>query len=192
MQIFMVLARILLTILWLCWLTFWILAARRTAANLRMETLLTGASYRIPLVLGIFLMILQRLPLPPLNLTLWPPTPLIVAASFVLIVAGLAFTVWARFHLGKYWSGRVTLKADHRVIQTGPYAWVRHPIYSGLILALLGTTLTIGTLQACAGFVLISLSFVRKLQIEEVWLRSYFGAEYERYQKRVKALIPYL
>ncbi|HYY26920.1 MAG TPA: isoprenylcysteine carboxylmethyltransferase family protein [Chthoniobacterales bacterium] len=156
-----------------------------------METPLTGASYRIALVLGIFLMVFPRSPLPLLNLTLWPLTPLILAAGVVLTAAGLAFAIWARVHLGKYWSGRVTLKVDHRVIQTGPYAWVRHPIYSGLILALLGTTITLGTLHACVGFVLIFVSFVRKLQIEENWLRSHFGAEYERYQKRVKALIPH-
>jgi protein-S-isoprenylcysteine O-methyltransferase Ste14 len=191
MQPFIVLARILPAILWLFWLIFWLLAARRTAANRRMETLLTGASYRIPLVLGIILMVVPRSPLPLLNLTLWPLTPPIVAAGVVLTAAGLAFAVWARVHLGKYWSGRVTLKVDHRVIQTGPYAWVRHPIYSGLLLALLGTTITLSTLHASIGFVLMFISFVRKLQIEENWLRSHFGEEYERYQKRVKALIPH-
>jgi protein-S-isoprenylcysteine O-methyltransferase Ste14 len=191
MQPFIVLVRILPTILWLCWLTFWLLAARRTAANQRMETPLTGASYRILLVLGIILIAVPRSPLPLLNLTLWPLTPPIVAAGVVLTAAGLAFAVWARIHLGKYWSGRVTLKVDHRVIQTGPYAWVRHPIYSGIILALLGTTITLSTLHASIGFVLMFISFVRKLQIEENWLRSHFGEEYERYQKRVKALIPH-
>jgi protein-S-isoprenylcysteine O-methyltransferase Ste14 len=97
---------------------------------------------------------------------------------------------WARMHLGKYWSGRISLKENHRVIQTGPYAWVRHPIYSGLILALFGTAITLGTISAFAGFAFMLISFVRKLKIEETWLRSQFGAEYEAYQNRVKALIP--
>jgi protein-S-isoprenylcysteine O-methyltransferase Ste14 len=105
-------------------------------------------------------------------------------------VAGLCFAVWARMHLGKYWSGRITLKENHRIIQTGPYAWVRHPIYSGLILALFGTAITLGTIPAFAGFAFMLISFVRKLKIEETWLRSQFGAEYEAYQNRVKALIP--
>lgn len=104
--------------------------------------------------------------------------------------AGLCFAVWARMHLGKYWSSRVTLKENHRVIQTGPYASVRHPIYSGLILALFGTAITLGTISAFVGFAFMLISFVRKLKIEETWLRSQFGAEYEAYQNRVKALIP--
>jgi protein-S-isoprenylcysteine O-methyltransferase Ste14 len=191
MYLFMVLARILTTILWLGWLVYWLLAARRTATNQRMETLLTGASYRLPLVLGVLLMAIPRSPFPQLNLTLWTQTPLVLGAGVALTTAGLALAVWARVHLGKYWSGRVTLKVNHRVIQTGPYACARHPIYSGLILALLGTTITLGTVHACLGFLFMFVSFVRKLQIEETWLRSHFGAEYERYQKRVKALFPH-
>jgi len=191
MYLFMVLARILPAILWLGWLIYWLLAARRTATDQRMETLLTGASYRLPLVLGVLLMAIPRSPFPLLNLTLWTETPLVLGAGVALTAAGLALAVWARVHLGKYWSGRVTLKVNHRVIQTGPYACVRHPIYSGLILALLGTTITLGTVHACLGFVFMFVSFVRKLQIEETWLRSHFGAEYERYRKRVKALFPH-
>lgn len=188
---FMVLARILPPILWLGWLIYWVLAARRTATNQRMETLLIGASYRVPLVLGILLMAIPRLPFSLLNFTLWTETPPVLGAGVGLTAAGLALAVWARVHLGKYWSGRVTLKVNHRVIQTGPYACVRHPIYSGLILALLGTMITLGTVHACLGFVFMFFSFVRKLQIEETWLRSYIGTEYERYRKRVKALFPH-
>jgi protein-S-isoprenylcysteine O-methyltransferase Ste14 len=191
MQLFMVLARILPAILWLGWLIYWVLAARRTATNQRMETVRTGASYRLPLVLGVLLMAVPRFPFPLLNLTLWTETPLVLGAGVALTAAGLALAVWARVHLGKYWSGRVTLKVNHRVIQTGPYACVRHPIYSGLILALLGTTITLGTVHACLGFAFMFVSFLRKLQIEETWLRSHFGAEYERYQKQVRALFPH-
>jgi protein-S-isoprenylcysteine O-methyltransferase Ste14 len=183
--------KILPAILWLSWLTFWLLAARRTATSQRTETLMTGASYRIPLLLGILLMAIPKFPFPLLNSRLWAETPLVLGAGAAFTATGLALAVWARVHLGKYWSGRVTLKVDHRVIQTGPYACVRHPIYSGLILALLGTTITLGTVHACVGFALMSISFVRKLQIEEIWLRSHFGAEYERYQKRVGTLIPH-
>jgi protein-S-isoprenylcysteine O-methyltransferase Ste14 len=183
--------RVLLGVLWLSWLIYWVAAAQRTAPNTRMETLLTGASYRIPLVIGIFLMVFSRIPLFPVNATFWARTPLLLGAGLALTVAGLSFAAWARVHLGKYWSGRVTLKVNHRVIQTGPYAWVRHPIYSGLILALFGTAITLGTLQALVGFAFMLISFVRKLKIEENWLRSQFGAEYEAYQNRVKALIPH-
>jgi len=182
--------RALLGILWLSWLVYWLAAARRTAPNKRMETLLEGASYRIPLAIGVFLMVFWRkpsfLPIPPL----WAQSPLGAGIGLAFTVAGLCFAVWARVHLGKYWSGRITLKENHRVIQSGPYAWVRHPIYSGLILALFGTAITLGTIPAFAGFAFMLVSFVRKLKIEEAWLRSQFGVEYEAYQNRVKALIP--
>ena len=188
----MVLAKVLLAILWLGWLIFWVMAARRTVTNRRMETLSTGASYRIPLVLGALLMAFH-MPFFHLNSILWTPSSLSLGTGVALTALGLGLAIWARVHLGIYWSGRTNLKLDHRVIliQSGPYACVRHPIYGGMILALLGTTITLGTLRACVGFVLIFISFVRKLQIEEVWLRSHFGAEYERYQKRVRALFPY-
>src|ERR1700675_4345694 len=177
--------RTLLGILWLFWLVYWISAAQRTALNKRMETLLEGASYRIPLAIGVFLTVFWWMPL-----FLRIQSPLAAGTGLAFTVAGMCFAVWARMHLGKYWSGRISLKENHRVIQTGPYAWVRHPIYSGLILALFGTAITLGTISAFAGFAFMLISFVRKLKIEETWLRSQFGAEYEAYQNRVKALIP--
>jgi len=182
--------RALLGILWLFWLVYWLAAAQRTAANKRMETLLEGVSYRIPLAIGVFLMVFWRMPLLLRIPALGTQSPLAAGTGLAFTVAGLCFAVWGRMHLGKYWSGRITLKENHRVIQTGPYAWVRHPIYSGLILALFGTAITLGTISAFAGFAFMLISFVRKLKIEETWLRYQFGAEYEAYQNRVKALIP--
>jgi protein-S-isoprenylcysteine O-methyltransferase Ste14 len=182
--------RALLGILWLSWIVYWISAAQRRAPNKRMETLLEGASYRIPLAIGVFLTVFWRMPLflqiPPLGTRF----PLAAGIGLGFTVAGLCFAVWARMHLGKYWSGRITLKENHRLIQTGPYALVRHPIYNGIILALFGTAITLGTISAFAGFAFMLISLVRKLKIEETWLRSQFGAEYEAYCNRVKALIP--
>src|ERR1700726_2477437 len=167
--------RTLLGILWLLWLVYWISAAQRTAPNKRMETLLEGASYRIPLAIGVFLTAFWWMPLFLRIPALWAQSPLAAGTGLAFTVAGLCFAVWARMHLGKYWSGRISLKENHRVIQTGPYAWVRHPIYSGLILALFGTAITLGTISAFAGFAFMLISFVRKLKIEETWLRSQFG-----------------
>ena len=191
MSLLVHLERALVVILWLAWIAYWIAAARQTAANRRTETLLTGASYRIPLLIGVILMVLSNLSVPGIGFSLWPLNPFILGVAVILTIAGLSFAVWARLHLGKYWSGRITLKVDHRVIQTGPYAWVRHPIYSGLILALLGTAISRGTVQAFLGFAFMLVSFLRKLTLEENWLRSHFGTEYQLYQKRVRALIPH-
>jgi protein-S-isoprenylcysteine O-methyltransferase Ste14 len=160
-------------------LVYWISAAQRTAPN------------RIPLAIGVFSTVFWWMPLFLRIPALWTQSPLAAGTGLAFTVAGLCFAVWARMHLGKYWSGRISLEEQHGVIQTGPYAWVRHPIYSGLILALFGTAITLGTILAFAGFAFMLISFVRKLKIEETWLRSQFGVEYEAYRNRVKALIPH-
>jgi protein-S-isoprenylcysteine O-methyltransferase Ste14 len=185
------LERALLVFLWLAFVVYWIAAAGQTAANRRKESWLTGVSYRIPLLIGIVLMVFPHRSLPGIGFDPWSLNPFILGIAVLLAVVGLSFAVWARLHLGKYWSGRITLKVDHQVIQTGPYGWVRHPIYSGLLLALLGTAISLGTVRAFFGFAFIFVSFLRKLTLEENWLRSHFGTEYELYQKRVRALIPH-
>jgi protein-S-isoprenylcysteine O-methyltransferase Ste14 len=96
---------------------------------------------------------------------------------------------FSRFPMGDRRSS-ATLKVDHRLIQSGPYGWVRHPIYSGLLLALVGTVITIGTLQACVGVAIIFIAVVRKMALEEQWMAAQFGNEYEVYRRRVNALIP--
>ena len=142
------LERTLVWLLWLGWAAYWFVAARHSAANRRIESWRTGFSYRLPLLFGIVLLVSSRRSRT-FGYYLWPPNARTLAAGIFLIATGLGIAVWARHHLGKYWSGRITLKVDHRLIQSGPYAWVRHPIYSGLLLALLGTAITVGTLQSC-------------------------------------------
>ena len=121
---------------------------------------------------------------------LWSSTALTLTAGIFLIAIGLGIAVWARRYLGKYWSGRISLKVEHRLIQSGPYGRVRHPIYSGLLLALLGTVITIGTLPACVGVAILFVAVVRKMTLEEQWMAAQFGNEYEVYQRRVNALVP--
>ena len=184
--------RILIGLLWIGWAVYWIIAARHNLTNRRTESLLTGASYRVLLIIGILLLALPVHSQTLLDAFVWPPSALMVTIGLAMTIIGLAIAVWARRHLGRYWSGRITLKVDHRVIQTGPYALVRHPIYSGILLALFGTVITIGTVQSCLGLAMMFLSFVRKLTLEERWLCTDLGSEYEEYRHRVKALIPYL
>jgi protein-S-isoprenylcysteine O-methyltransferase Ste14 len=190
MHRWIVLGRVLIGMLWVGWAAYWIVAARHTMTNRRTESLLTGASYRVLLALGVILLASPGYHLSLANFFLWPQSAFTLAIGLCLTVCGLSIAVWARHHLGKYWSGRITLKVDHRVIQSGPYAFVRHPIYSGILLALLGTVISIGTVQSCIGLAIIFVSFARKLTLEEQWLCAHLGAEYEPYRRRVKALIP--
>jgi protein-S-isoprenylcysteine O-methyltransferase Ste14 len=185
-----VLGRALIMVPWIGWAVYWIVAARHTSTNQQTESLLTGASYRVLLILGIALLASSGYHLIPANPLLWPQSGVTLAIGLCLAGSGVSIAVWARRHLGKYWSGRITLKVDHHVIQSGPYAFVRHPIYSGILLALLGTVISIGTVLSCIALALMFVSFVLKLTLEERWLCAHLGAEYKEYRRRVKALIP--
>ena len=105
---------------------------------------------------------------------------------------GLAFTWWARLHLGTLWSARVTRKDDHRIIETGPYGIVRHPIYTGIIAGLIATVVAFPGPINIAGVALLIVSFVLKGKLEERFLKGELGAQsYEAYQRRVPMLVPF-
>jgi protein-S-isoprenylcysteine O-methyltransferase Ste14 len=106
--------------------------------------------------------------------------------------AGIAFATAARFWIGTNWSARVTIKEDHQLIQNGPYSLVRHPIYSGFILAFLGTAMVYGEMRGLLGLALSALGWVLKLRTEEALLAEQFGSAYLDYKRRVKALVPFL
>ena len=110
-----------------------------------------------------------------------------------VIVAGLALTWWARIHLGRLWSSAITRKEEHRLIDTGPYAFMRHPVYTGLITALLATAVTEATLLAFVGAAIVALSLRLKARAEERFLTSELGSDaYEAYRRRVPMLFPFL
>jgi protein-S-isoprenylcysteine O-methyltransferase Ste14 len=106
--------------------------------------------------------------------------------------AGVAFAIWARLHIGRNWSGTVTIKADHKLIRTGPYAIVRHPIYSGFLTAVLGTAIAIGEVRGLFAFVAAFIGVKLKAGLEEEFMTEQFGDEYVQYQREVKAFIPFV
>jgi protein-S-isoprenylcysteine O-methyltransferase Ste14 len=109
-----------------------------------------------------------------------------------LMVLGFAFSWWARIALGSLWSGQITTKTDHRVVDTGPYAIVRHPIYTGILVAVLATMAAKGTIYGIAGAMLIFTGLWMKARLEERWLRQQLGADaYAVYCRRVPMLIPF-
>lgn len=110
--------------------------------------------------------------------------------GLVVTIAGCLFAIWARIALGSNWSGRATVKAGHELIVTGPYALVRHPIYTGLLVAALGTGLATGKMRCVVGFMLIILALFIKISQEECLMVQTFPHAYPAYRRRVKALIP--
>jgi protein-S-isoprenylcysteine O-methyltransferase Ste14 len=94
--------------------------------------------------------------------------------------------------LGTNWSRRVTVKADHELIVSGPYALTRHPIYTGILLGVAGTALAIGEWRCMAAFFLLLVAFLLKMRVEEQLMMLTFPATYPEYRRRVKALVPWL
>jgi protein-S-isoprenylcysteine O-methyltransferase Ste14 len=126
----------------------------------------------------------------PLNRRFLPVGPVIQLLAVVLTAAGVGLAIWARAHLGKYWSGDVTIRQEHRLIRTGPYRFVRHPIYSGMLLALIGTVLAIGEYRAIVGFAVILLGFIKKATKEESFLQIQFGAEFDEHKRHTGFFLP--
>jgi len=107
-----------------------------------------------------------------------------------LIVTGLSFALWARLYLSSNWDAYISLKLDHKLVRTGPYSLVRHPIYSGFMLALLGSVLNFGHLRSLIAAVMVTLAWVYKSGLEEAFMEDHFGSEYEKYCHDVKRLVP--
>lgn len=124
-------------------------------------------------------------------LRLWQVTRDQAWGCAAIIALGFAFAWWARVYLGELWSGRVTAKANHRVVDTGPYGVVRHPIYTGILLGIYATTVAKGTVLALAGASIITLGIWMKARLEEIWLSSQLDPDaYPRYRRLVPMLLP--
>jgi protein-S-isoprenylcysteine O-methyltransferase Ste14 len=119
-----------------------------------------------------------------------PATSTAALVGLGITLAGCLFAAWARLTLGANWSGRVTLKQDHQLVTSGPYAFARHPIYTGLITAATGTALAVGQWRCVLGVVLITAAFLSKIHQEEPVMLEAFPDAYPAYRKRVKALFP--
>ena len=107
-----------------------------------------------------------------------PNAAFIAYSGLALTLAGIGLAIWARANLGQNWSAKITIKEGHRIIESGPYAVVRHPIYSGFLLAMLGTALVLGEVRALAAWALAFLGWKLKSRMEEEFMEHRFGAEY--------------
>ncbi len=177
--------------LWLAFCIVWFVVAFRTKRTQQRASLGSRLIYGI-LVTAAFYLVFGHPPYPWLHLRIVPNNPLLTATGVALTAAGVAIAIWARFYLGQNWSSAVTVKVGHELIRSGPYTRVRHPIYSGLLLALLGTALVRGQLRGIPAMVLLWAGFDIKRRIEERFMLKTFGAEYEDYMRATGAVIPRL
>ena len=184
--------RHLIPAMWIAWAAYWWISSRAVKANVRRDTPLSRLAYHGPLVLAALLLMGRIAPVPLLEERFVPQAPWLFIVAAALTGAGILFSVWARRHLGAYWSATVTIKEGHQLITTGPYAIVRHPIYTGLLLALVGTALAVGEWRGVVAVALAAVSIYPKIRLEERWMREQFGEKYRAYCQHVPALIPFV
>ena len=175
-----------------CWITFlvyWVISALRVKATAEHQSEVSAAAHRIPVGLGWFLLLYQGLP-PPMNLVVLPRADWALVLGVVICVFGLFVTIWARRTLAGNWSSDVTFKQGHELVKSGPYRFVRHPIYTALLSLYSGTAIVSGELHALIGLALAILAYLRKIRLEEANLMKAFDADYRDYRRETWALLP--
>ena len=178
-------------LLWLIWALYWWVSALGVKPVRAREPLGSRLLFITPMAIVALLLLVRRGPI-------WL-FERIVPGGWVryyiavgLVVLGLAFSIWARAVLGGNWSGSVTLKVDHELVQRGPYRWIRHPIYTGILAAILGSGLAAGRVYGLLAFLLALVSLVRKLRIEERYMAQAFADRYAAYRRMSWALVPWV
>ncbi|KAA1180263.1 isoprenylcysteine carboxylmethyltransferase family protein [Rhizobium tropici] len=177
---------------WVIWLLIWLFASVGVKKTVRQEDPLSRLGNTAPIWIGAFLLVANPSWLGPLRFRLIPQDLTFYTIGAALTVAGLLFAVWARYHIGRNWSGVITLKEDHALIRSGPYALVRHPIYSGLMLAIVGSAIARGDIAAVLAIVAVLYAVLRRVSIEESWMSETFGPAYADYKASTPALVPFL
>ena len=178
--------------LWMAWLVSWWASARWSGETIGAAKMGAEIRHQLPTVVGaafLFGAFPRRFDRVLYSLSNHPVAGWIL---FAVAALGFAFCWWARVHIGRLWSSSVTRKKDHRVIDSGPYALVRHPIYTGLLVATFATALLRGNVASFAGALLMFLGLYTKGKTEEGFLSSELGPEaYGSYARRTPMLIPF-
>jgi protein-S-isoprenylcysteine O-methyltransferase Ste14 len=177
---------------WVVFLVVWGLAALRTNPTVRRQTFAQRLGQGLPMVFCALLLLEKQLAIGPLGWRFAPNTAAVGWTGATITTAGVVIAIAARFFLGRNWSGWVTVKKGHQLIRGGPYAVVRHPIYSGILLGFLGFAIAVGQVRGLVAVVCATLSFRVKSLQEERFMEEEFGDDYREYRKHVKALIPFV
>jgi protein-S-isoprenylcysteine O-methyltransferase Ste14 len=181
-----------LAVIWAVFGVVWLLPAIFGKRTLQRQSAGSRILQLVLLVAAYVLFANQDLGWDLLNRRIVPAGMEATAAGYGLLAAGMFFALWARVFLGTNWSSNVTLKQNHTLVRSGPYRIVRHPIYTGLLVALLGTAIALGPLRCFLGVVLAAIAWKYKSVTEEAFMVQQFGDQYKHYQTEVKGLVPYI
>lgn len=168
------------------WAITWLRVQPTKKVERRVDRLLTV----ILMGLALALLFSSRLGIGPLGTRFVPARTWVAWTGIVLTSLGVAIAIWARYCLGQFWSAQVTLKQGHQLIRSGPYQFVRHPIYSGLVLAAAGTALVVGEWRGLLALLLAFVAHSGKARREEALLATEFGEEYQSYRQTTGFLLP--
>jgi len=181
----------LIGFLWLIWCIYWFVSAQSVKPTREREGLGGRVAFVVAVAVVVLLLVIRH----------WPGVlaERLVGGGWIrywcavaLVVAGLAFSMWARAILGRNWSGTVTVKVDHELIERGPYRRIRHPIYTGILIALLGSGLAAGQLRGLLAFVIACIALWLKSRVEEAWMERTFAERYVAYRRSSWAFLPYV
>ena len=175
---------------WIVFVVYWAVSALKTRRTVSQESFASRYGVLFLEMIGFVLLFSDAAGIGVLDRRIFPQTYALAVAGVALTWIGIGIALWARWHLGQYWSARVTLKEDHKLIRTGPYAYFRHPIYSGIDLAAISGALAIDRWRCVAGVGLIVLGYWIKARKEESMLSGQFGETFKEHCQNTGFLIP--
>jgi protein-S-isoprenylcysteine O-methyltransferase Ste14 len=175
---------------WLACAAYWLWAARNQKRVERHEPALARLLHVVYMAGGFFLLYTNDSRFGALNRRFLPDQEWIAMTGALLTVTGIGFAIWARHHIGRNWSGEVTIRQEHELIRTGPYSHIRHPIYTGLIVAVAGTAIVIGEYRALLALALILIGFTVKAKREEAMLEHQFGPSFAEHRRHTGFFLP--
>jgi protein-S-isoprenylcysteine O-methyltransferase Ste14 len=175
---------------WLLLMAYWFVEGLRVKRAARTEPGGDRVAHMVLMFTAFYLIAVHNPNLGDLNRRFMPEQRWTTILGIVLTFAGVAFAIWARHHIGRYWGARVSILSEHKLIRTGPYARIRHPIYTGLLLAGAGTALVVGEYRALVGTAIALVALVRKARKEERFLAAQFGETFEEHQRLTGFFLP--
>ncbi len=170
---------------WVAFWIYWFVASVGVKAGQTRWTRFAGVR------VGVILVILLLLRVRAFKGHVTANDPWLQGVGLVVFLLGLALAIWARAYIGRNWGMPMSRKADPDLVTTGPYASVRHPIYSGIILAMIGTTIAV-SLYGLVAVVMLGAYFAYSAIAEERFMADRFPDSYPEYKQSTKMLIPFI